>query len=86
VSTSGISAGTENVTANVSVELALKVLDLANESGLSRSKYVRALLEDAVNRRRVFRLRRESFIEESPADPGRHVLKQASKTKSTAGK
>ena len=81
MATSGISAGTENVTANVSVELALAVLDLAKESGLSRSKYVRALLEDAVERKRVFRLRRESFIEERPAEPGLHGLKQASKTK-----
>lgn len=81
MATSGISAGTENVTANVSVELARAVLELAQESGLSRSKYVRALLEDAVERKRVFRLRRESFIEERPAEPVRYVLNDAPKTK-----
>ena len=67
------------MTANVSVELALAVLDLAKESGLSRSKYVRALLEDAVNRKRVFRLRREPFIEELSAEPVRELSKAPKK-------
>lgn len=45
--------------------LAREVEHLAGECGLSRSSYVRALLEDAVSRKRVFRLKHAEFIEET---------------------
>jgi hypothetical protein len=58
--------GSENVSSTVKGELAREIEALAGESGLSRSSYVRALLEDAVAKRRVFRLRHAEFVEETP--------------------
>lgn len=55
--------GAENVSSCVPEELARQIGNLAAESGISRSRYVRALLEEAVGRRRVFRLRFEELTE-----------------------
>ena len=49
--------GSENICATVPADVAAEVVSLAGESGLSVSRYNRALLEHAVEHRRIFRLR-----------------------------
>lgn len=58
--------GKENVTAYVDESIARQVDELADESGLSRSRYVSALVFEAVRNRRRFRLKKGEFIEEKP--------------------
>jgi hypothetical protein len=58
--------GSENVSSCVPESLAASISGLASESGLSRSSYVRALLEDAVKKHRLFRLKFEEFEETTP--------------------
>lgn len=57
--------GAENVSSCVPETLAQKIGILASQSGLSRSSYVRALLEDAATKNRIFRLRFQEFVEET---------------------
>lgn len=48
--------GSENVSSTVPEKLARDIEGLARESGLSRSRYVGILLNEAAERRRVFRV------------------------------
>lgn len=54
-----LAKGTDNVTANLPVELSVKLTDLAKRSCLSRSRYVGLLIEDAVRLQRTFTIRIE---------------------------
>lgn len=58
-------AGKGNITAYVDEFVEVEVEKLADESGLNRSRYVTALLLDAIERKRLFRLRNGKFIEEN---------------------
>lgn len=49
-----LAKGTDNVTANLSLELSSQLAALAKRSGLSRSRYVGLLIEDAVRLQRTF--------------------------------
>lgn len=60
--------GTETLSANASEDLAKSISDLAYQCGLSRSKYMLALLEDAAKRRRRFVLRSGNFVEEASTE------------------
>lgn len=53
--------GSESLTACVPVSLSQEIAKLAKQSGLSKSGYVKALLEDAVKRRRIFKVRVEEY-------------------------
>jgi hypothetical protein len=55
----------ENVSCYVSERFARKVASLAQQSGMSRSAYVRQILIEAVERGRVFRIR----FEVEPVEP-----------------
>ena len=56
--------GVETLSTNVSEELAATINALAFECGLSRSKYILALLQDAAAKRRKFVLRSGAFVED----------------------
>lgn len=64
--------GTENVSANVPEPLAREVEKLANASNLSRSRYVRYLLEDAVSQGRTFKI----TVQELRENPVPYKLKK----------
>lgn len=53
--------GSETLSASVPAALALQIDTLARESSLTRSRYVRLLLEDAAEKGRRFKIRLESF-------------------------
>jgi hypothetical protein len=73
--------GSENISSTVPTDLAKQIIFLAGESGLTTSKYVRALLVDAAARRRIFRVRHEEFCEETPpTGPVNYRLNDAPKT------
>lgn len=57
--------GKGNLTAYVDEFVEREVTNLADESGLCRSKYLTALLVDAIQRKRVFRFKKGQFIEEN---------------------
>jgi len=59
--------GKDSVSAYVDEGLAIEVQHLAEECGLSRSRYVTALLVDAVRRRRAFRFKKGEYLEEKPS-------------------
>jgi hypothetical protein len=61
--------GSEGVSSVVPIPLAREIKALAEETGLSRSRYVRALLEDAVKRRRIFHVKHAEFIESNANPP-----------------
>ena len=61
--------GSETVSAAVPAAIAKQIAVLSNESGLSRSRYVRLLLEDAVETGRRFKVRLERF--DAPPPPSR---------------
>ena len=70
----------ETLSATAPAATAREIERLAFESGLSRSRYILALLEGAVVGNRRFRYVRGEFREEPPAEPVREVSK-ATKTK-----
>ena len=61
MATRGVKPGRENITANLPEGLAQSVDELAHESGLTKSKYVRTVLEDACRRRLVFKVTMHQF-------------------------
>jgi len=64
--------GSETLSASVPAALALQIDTLARESSLTRSRYVRLLLEDAVDKGRRFKIRLESF-DDPPPPSGKHA-------------
>lgn len=56
--------GVETLSTNANEELAATISALAFECGLSRSKYMLALLQDAAAKRRKFVLRSGTFVED----------------------
>jgi hypothetical protein len=57
----------ENVSCYVSERFASKVSELAKQSGMSRSAYVRQILIEAVERGRIFRVRFETEDSKCPS-------------------
>lgn len=55
---------TENITANVTKETASALSELVRKSGISRSKYVSILIEEAVKKQRVFKLKTSVVVSE----------------------
>lgn len=60
-------ADSENVSSTVKKPMAREIERLAEASGLTRSAYVRQLLEDAVRRGRIFNVRIEERMDGASA-------------------
>lgn len=54
-----------NLTANVPIETAMALEELVNKSGITRSQYICFLIQEAVNKKRVFKITRSVQISES---------------------
>lgn len=65
MATVGLKKGTENITANVPDAVAADIDRLAQESDLSRNKYVGLLLRDAAEKRRVFKVEVRTLVTET---------------------
>ena len=71
----------ETLSATAPVALARQIEKLAFDSGLSRSRYILALLEEAARNCRIFRFARGQFIEEPPGAPVIYRLNETPNTK-----
>lgn len=71
----------ETLSATAPAETAREIERLAFESGLSRSRYILALLQEAARGNRRFRFVRGEFREEPPLEPVRYALNEAPQSK-----
>jgi len=54
-----------NLTANVPIETAKELEQLVQKSGITRSQYICFLIQEAVNKKRVFKVTRSVQISEA---------------------